>query len=83
MDFEKGSNGARGRIRTTDTRIFNPLLYQLSYPGMRQMRAPAAEGIGIAASQHPVQREITGLEGRLGAAANPRRADVRHPSAAR
>src|ERR1700742_3531713 len=28
----KGS-GAWGRIRTTDTRIFNPLLYQLSYPG--------------------------------------------------
>ncbi len=27
-------NGARGRIRTTDTRIFNPLLYQLSYPGV-------------------------------------------------
>src|SRR3954466_9407958 len=26
-------NGAWGRIRTTDTRIFNPLLYQLSYPG--------------------------------------------------
>jgi hypothetical protein len=26
-------NGARGRIRTADTRIFNPLLYQLSYPG--------------------------------------------------
>lgn len=26
-------NGARRRIRTTDTRIFNPLLYQLSYPG--------------------------------------------------
>jgi hypothetical protein len=25
--------GARGRIRTTDTRIFSPLLYQLSYPG--------------------------------------------------
>ena len=24
--------GAWGRIRTTDTRIFNPLLYQLSYP---------------------------------------------------
>ena len=33
----EGRNGARGRIRTTDTRIFNPLLYQLSYPG-----APAA-----------------------------------------
>jgi hypothetical protein len=26
-------SGAWGRIRTTDTRIFNPLLYQLSYPG--------------------------------------------------
>ncbi len=32
--YEKvGKNGARRRIRTTDTRIFNPLLYQLSYPG--------------------------------------------------
>ena len=29
----KGRDGAWGRIRTTDTRIFNPLLYQLSYPG--------------------------------------------------
>ena len=29
--LERG--GAWGRIRTTDTRIFNPLLYQLSYPG--------------------------------------------------
>ncbi len=28
------SSGAWGRIRTTDTRIFNPLLYQLSYPGL-------------------------------------------------
>ena len=26
--------GARRRNRTTDTRIFNPLLYQLSYPGV-------------------------------------------------
>ena len=26
-------SGARGRIRTTDTRIFSPLLYQLSYLG--------------------------------------------------
>ena len=25
--------GAQGRNRTTDTRIFNPLLYQLSYLG--------------------------------------------------
>jgi hypothetical protein len=27
-------NGAQGRIRTTDTRIFSPLLYQLSYLGI-------------------------------------------------
>ena len=33
-----GKNGAWGRIRTTDTRIFNPLLYQLSYPGARFAR---------------------------------------------
>lgn len=26
--------GAQGRNRTTDTRIFNPLLYQLSYLGI-------------------------------------------------
>ena len=31
-DGHKG-NGAQGRIRTTDTRIFSPLLYQLSYLG--------------------------------------------------
>ena len=27
-------SGAQGRIRTTDTRIFSPLLYQLSYLGV-------------------------------------------------
>ena len=26
-------NGAGGQNRTVDTRIFSPLLYQLSYPG--------------------------------------------------
>src|SRR5262249_52195529 len=30
-----GDSGAQGRNRTSDTRIFNPLLYQLSYLGMR------------------------------------------------
>ncbi len=30
-----GNNGAWGRNRTSDTRIFNPLLYRLSYPGDR------------------------------------------------
>ena len=28
-------NGAQGRNRTSDTRIFSPLLYQLSYLGTR------------------------------------------------
>ena len=28
-----GEAGAQGRNRTTDTRIFSPLLYQLSYLG--------------------------------------------------
>ena len=27
-------NGVQGRDRTTDTRIFSPLLYQLSYLGI-------------------------------------------------
>ena len=35
---DKGKGGAWGRIRTTDTRIFNPLLYQLSYPGEGRRR---------------------------------------------
>jgi hypothetical protein len=39
-DLSKKS-GARGRIRTTDTRIFNPLLYQLSYPGIGRHVTPA------------------------------------------
>ena len=39
-------SGARGRIRTTDTRIFNPLLYQLSYPGL----GPAIPFSGCASS---------------------------------
>jgi hypothetical protein len=33
-----GDDGAQGRNRTTDTRIFSPLLYQLSYLG-RMVRA--------------------------------------------
>ena len=43
-------NGAQGRIRTTDTRIFSPLLYQLSYLGFRgAYPAKAAKGPGEAA----------------------------------
>ena len=31
-------NGASGQNRTADTRIFSPLLYRLSYRGMRVCR---------------------------------------------
>ena len=37
-------NGAQGRNRTTDTRIFNPLLYQLSYLGFSPVWAAARPG---------------------------------------
>lgn len=33
LDYLGLSVGAQRRDRTTDTRIFNPLLYQLSYLG--------------------------------------------------
>lgn len=33
MNDFRSLNGARRRIRTADTAIFNRLLYQLSYPG--------------------------------------------------
>ncbi len=32
---QKGENGAQGQNRTADTGIFNPLLYRLSYLGIR------------------------------------------------
>jgi hypothetical protein len=37
-------SGAWGRNRTSDTRIFNPLLYQLSYPGAGDGRAARGGG---------------------------------------
>ena len=40
-DLVEKKSGAQTRIRTTDTRIFNPLLYQLSYLGI----APAAGAV--------------------------------------
>lgn len=36
-----GENGAQGRNRTTDTGIFSPLLYQLSYLGIQRRLADA------------------------------------------
>ncbi len=44
----KRGNGAQGRNRTTDTRIFNPLLYQLSYLGVCSiggLQPPEASGL--------------------------------------
>jgi len=40
-------NGAQGRNRTSDTRIFNPLLYQLSYLGGGAGRWLATLGGGL------------------------------------
>ncbi len=34
-DWVGRENGGRGRNRTADTGIFNPLLYQLSYPALK------------------------------------------------
>ena len=38
ISIRERRSGAQGRIRTTDTRIFSPLLYQLSYLGIRGIR---------------------------------------------
>ena len=40
-------NGARDRNRTSDTRIFNPLLYQLSYPGNGAEGSARLKAIGL------------------------------------
>jgi hypothetical protein len=46
-------NGAQGQNRTADTRIFNPLLYRLSYLG--------TPGIGFLGEAFgPVQRQCPG-----------------------
>ncbi|CDX60229.1 hypothetical protein MPL1032_30113 [Mesorhizobium plurifarium] len=37
-----GRDGAQRRIRTTDTRIFSPLLYQLSYLGLCRLTGSPA-----------------------------------------
>ena len=51
-----GRRGAWGRIRTTDTRIFNPLLYQLSYPGagnLRKADGPSPTRRNVARRERP------------------------------
>lgn len=48
----KTRNGAQGRNRTSDTRIFNPLLYRLSYLGMRfRASETALYGVCVAMSR--------------------------------
>ena len=37
----QNGNGAQGRNRTTDTAIFNRMLYQLSYLGAKSSNLPA------------------------------------------
>lgn len=41
------NTGGQGRNRTTDTRIFSPLLYQLSYLAMRIIRCSWRISIGF------------------------------------
>ena len=56
--------GGLGRNRTTDTRIFNPLLYQLSYLGLRDRledrftihRRYRRKRVGYSMGFWPVQR---------------------------
>ena len=55
-----GNNGAQGRIRTTDTRIFSPLLYQLSYLGFSPCNhAGKASGV--------IEARSAGVQHRTGA----------------
>ena len=63
------SSGAWGRIRTTDTRIFSPLLYQLSYPGPCTgtiERPRPGEPPSIGNRSGPVQRAGRGSLVRVG-----------------
>jgi hypothetical protein len=64
-DGPRRGHGAWGRNRTSDTRIFNPLLYQLSYPG-------EPEGRLITGACGPVHRQMAGpLKFRIGACPLP------------
>ena len=45
--FRSNENGAQGRNRTSDTRIFSPLLYQLSYLGVPSQTFKTAGGSAL------------------------------------
>ena len=55
LAFTPGWGGAQGRNRTSDTGIFSPLLYHLSYPGL----LPRDTRWGIAAGSFTIARRGT------------------------
>tara|TARA_B100000035_G_scaffold284969_1_gene268242 strand:- start:156 stop:425 length:270 start_codon:yes stop_codon:yes gene_type:complete len=54
------NNGAQGRDRTTDTRIFSPLLYQLSYLGDETRNA--RQDLGLYVITSALSRCVAGLK---------------------
>ncbi len=53
-------NGASGRNRTSDTGIFSPLLYQLSYLGKSFPRRTAREGNCNPKGTHEMELHLVG-----------------------
>ena len=53
-------SGAQGRNRTTDTRIFSPLLYQLSYLG--NATRSTRQDIGLYVITSALSRWVAALE---------------------
>ena len=53
-------NGAFGRNRTSDTRIFSPLLYQLSYKGIIKTCINLCRSMATRTGLEPVTSSVTG-----------------------
>ena len=56
-----GENGGQSRNRTNDTRIFNPLLYQLSYLALLDATpewGAVLDSYGLVASSHKVRNQL-------------------------
>ena len=66
---DEGFNfGGLGRDRTIDTRIFNPLLYQLSYrAGKRKIIAPSIATLALALVAQKVDAELLECAVQVGA----------------
>lgn len=62
MDVGGRGNGGQGRNRTIDTRIFSPLLYQLSYLAIWESRQPG-EGWGRSAADRRARIKSAGRRG--------------------